>query len=253
VLCIFLYSFDMLLASFQVEDLLLSASWMRGALGKLGFALRELTEHGAMELLVTASNPRPVAKVVLRMVEQAVAHVMPLLQFALAVPADSGGRWKIGAKLHDADGDGERLLVILDGGRGLEARVAQAGAADVAVGSRKMRGAEVRRRFELWLPPKAESEWYDVAVLCRSREQQDLRLANAVAGRLADSVVGLLGMRVFVEDQIVMHTYTYISSYRPPAPIEKKGRCMIFFHVHDMTYTSIYCRFSFKIHDFYLS
>jgi hypothetical protein len=243
----------MLLASFQVEDLLLSASWMRGALGKLGFALRELTEHGAMELLVTASNPRPVAKVVLRMVEQAVAHMMPLLQFALAVPADSGGRWKIGAKLHDADGDGERLLVILDGGRGLEARVAQAGAADVAVGSRKMRGAEVRRRFELWLPPKAESEWYDVAVLCRSREQQDLRLANAVAGRLADSVVGLLGMRVFVEDQKVMHTYTYISSYRPPAPIEKKGRCMIFFHVHDMTYTSIYCRFSFKIHDFYLS
>jgi len=185
----------------QVEDLDLRADWIRGALGRLGFALRELTEHGVIELLVTASNPRPVAKAVLRMVGQAVAHMMPSLHFALAVPSHGGGRWLGGAKLHDADADGKRELVILDGTRGLEARLAQAGSGDVLVGRSRMPGAEVQQRFELWLSSAGQIEFYHAAVLCRPSERMDFQLASAVAGRLADTVVGLLGMRVFLDDQ----------------------------------------------------
>jgi hypothetical protein len=187
----------------QVEDLDLRADWIQGTLGRLGFALRELTEHGVIELLVTASNPRPVAKALLRMVGQTVAHMMPSLHFALAVPSHGGGRWVSGAKLHDADTDGKRELVILDGMGGLEARLAQAGSGDVLVGRSRMPSAEVLQRFELWLSPAEQAEFHHVTVLCRVSELLDLRLASAVAGRLADTVVGLLGMRVFLDDQQV--------------------------------------------------
>ncbi len=187
----------------QVEDLDLSADWIRGMLGRLGFALRELTAHGVMELLVTASNPRPVVKALLRMVGQAVAHMMPSLRFALAVPSHDGGRWVSGAKLHEADADGSRELVIMDGMGGLEARLAGAGAEDVPVGRSRMPRAKVQQRFELWLSPAGQTEFHHVTVLCRLSERLDLQLASAVAGRLADTVVGLLGMRVFLDDQQV--------------------------------------------------
>jgi hypothetical protein len=187
----------------QVEDLDLRADWIRGTLGRLGFALRELTAHGVIELLVTASNPRPVAKALLRMVGQTVAHMMPSLHFALAVPSHGGGRWVNGAELHDADADRKRELVILDGIGGLEARLAQAGPGHVLVGRCRIPGTEVLQSFELWLSPAGQMDFHHVTVLCRLSELLDLRLASAVAGRLADSVVGLLGMRVFLDDQQV--------------------------------------------------
>ena len=165
----------------QVEDLDLSADWIRGTLGRLGFALRELTAHGVIELLVTASNPRPVAKALLQMVGQTVAHMMPSLHFALAVPSHGGGRWVGGAKLHDADADGKRELVILDGTGGLEARLTQAGPGEVLVGRSRMPSAEVLQRFELWLSPAGQAEFHHVTVLCRASELLDLRLASAVA------------------------------------------------------------------------
>jgi hypothetical protein len=187
----------------QVEALDLRADWIRGTLGRLGFALRELTAHGVMELLVTASNPRPVVKALLRMVGQAVTHMMPSLHFALAVPSLDGGRWVGGAKLHDADANGKRELVIMDGTGGLEARLAGAGAKDVQIGRSWMSPVKVQQRFELWLSPAGQTEFCHVTVLCRLSERLDLQLASAVAGRLAYTVVGLLGMRVFLDDQQV--------------------------------------------------
>ncbi len=140
----------------QVKDLHLKADWMCGMLGRPGFALRELTAYGVIELLATVSNPLPVAKVLLRILGQAVEHIIPSLQFALAVPLHEGGRWGSDAKLYDAyaQADGRRELVILDR---LEALLARAGACDVLVCGRLMPCVEVHQRFELWLSPAGQT------------------------------------------------------------------------------------------------
>ncbi len=186
----------------QVENLHLSSDWICGMLGRPGFALRELTAYGVIELLATVSNPLPVAKVLLRIVGQAVEHIMPSLHFALVVPLHEGGRWGSDAKLYDAYANGKRELVILDR---LEARLARMGAgdSDVLVCGRLMPSAEVLQRFELWLSPAGQTEIHHVTVLCQPSERLDLQLASALAGRLADTVVGQLGIRVVFNDEQV--------------------------------------------------
>ena len=199
-----------------MEDLDLFSGLMRGALGRLAFTLRELPTLAAMELLVAAVDPLPAAKAVLRLVGEAVAHMMPSLRFALAVPARGGGGTS------DADGplqggtNGERELVLLDGAQGLEVRLSQAGNVDVPIGrGRLLSGLEARRLFEVWLPQAGQAAWYDAVVLCGRGEPADSRLATAVAGRLSSSVVGLRGVRVFVGDGQVscLTALPYVQNY----------------------------------------
>ena len=77
----------------HVDHLRLHANALKAAFGRLEFVLRELQEHSVMELLVSVENPLPVANVLLKLIRDSLAVMMPSLKFALAVPIDSGGWW----------------------------------------------------------------------------------------------------------------------------------------------------------------
>ena len=194
-----------------VDHLQLYSNAMWAAFGRLGFILRDVQECSVIELLITVENPLPVANALMRLISESVAVLMPSLAFALAIPADTGGRWSQGDRVYEKQFHDDSVLVILDGKDGLAEHVKRGGRPGgvVYIGpSRQITCSEAQEKFKLWLKCIGTLDWYDLFVSYVRKAPFDSWLASAICSQLSFSVVGTRAVRVFLDNERIGSCYS---------------------------------------------
>ena len=195
----------------HVDHLQLYSNAMWASFGRLGFILRDIQERSVIELLITVENPLPVANALMRLISESVALLMPSLAFALAIPADTGGRWSQGDRVYEKQFHDDSVLVILDGEDGLAEHVKRGGrpAGVVYVGpSRQITCSEAQEKFKLWLKCTGTLDWYDLFISYGRKAPFDSWLASAICSQLSFSVVGTRPVRVFLNHEQIGSSYS---------------------------------------------
>jgi hypothetical protein len=181
----------------HVDHCTLRSNCIHAAFGSR-LVLRELVAHCVMELLVDTCNPLPVTETLQRLIGDSIAVVMPSLEFALAVPVHSGGRWIQEDMLHEENPNQNRTFVIVDGHRGLAKRVDQSRMLNVGKGY-PMRCSDIVKEFRMWLPETGPLAWYNAFISYSSDVPYEKQIARSLFRMLSNETAGTSAVRVFLD------------------------------------------------------